>query len=85
MYTASLQRVGEAVMVAVPQELLDELGLREGSTVALKAGQEELIVSGGTKPRYTLEELLEQCDGEMERSPEDEAWLEMKPVGRELL
>ncbi len=85
MYTASLKRIGEAVMIAVPQELLDELGLQEGSTVALKAGEEELIVSESRKPRYTLEELLAQCDENAPLGEEDREWDRLAPVGRELL
>ncbi|MBR8165840.1 hypothetical protein KDW98_32425 [Burkholderia vietnamiensis] len=36
------------------------------------------------KPRYRLGELLAQCDGSAAISPEDRAWLNAPPVGREL-
>jgi antitoxin ChpS len=36
-------------------------------------------------PHYTLEELLAQCDALAEQTPEDEAWLDARPVGREIL
>jgi len=36
-----------------------------------------------TRPRYTLDELLAQCDPNAERSAEDQAWLDAPAVGRE--
>ena len=35
------------------------------------------------KPHYTLEELLAQCDPAAP-ADEDPAWVELRPVGREL-
>lgn len=35
------------------------------------------------KPRYTLEELLKQCDPTAPLD-EDRTWIELRPVGREL-
>ena len=37
------------------------------------------------KPRYTLAELLAQCDFDMPLSQEDKDWLNAKPVGKEIL
>ena len=37
------------------------------------------------RPHYSLDELLAQCDASAEVSTEDHAWLDSKPVGRELL
>jgi len=35
--------------------------------------------------RYTLDELLAQCNPKARRSKRDRAWLDDKPVGRELI
>lgn len=35
--------------------------------------------------RYTLEELLAQCDPNVKMSDEDQQWLDAEPVGGELL
>jgi antitoxin ChpS len=35
------------------------------------------------RPRYTLDELLAQCNPRARRSKEECEWLEDKPVGRE--
>ena len=36
------------------------------------------------KPEYKLEELLAQWNPSMKRSKEDNEWLEMRPVGKEV-
>jgi hypothetical protein len=36
-------------------------------------------------PRYTLDELLTQCNSKTERCQQDHEWLASKPVGRELI
>jgi hypothetical protein len=37
------------------------------------------------RPRYTLDELLGQCNASAELTAEDREWLDTKPVGSELL
>jgi len=36
------------------------------------------------QPRYSLEDLLEQCDSDAPITDEDRTWLDLKPVGFEL-
>jgi antitoxin ChpS len=45
----------------------------------------QLAASGHRKPKYTLEELVAQCDPNAPLSEEDRAWLDAPPVGREVL
>jgi antitoxin ChpS len=37
------------------------------------------------RPRYTLDELLAQCDPKARRTKEDREWLVDKPAGGELI
>jgi antitoxin ChpS len=83
MYTTSLRKVGGSVMMAVPPALLDLLELHAGSVVGLDVDGKRLIVQPDRKPRYTLEELLLQCDPHAP-DEQDREWLDMKPVGNEL-
>jgi antitoxin ChpS len=85
MYTTNLRKVGGSVMLAVPPAVLDVLDLRVGATVELRIDEGRLVIEPRARPRYTLEELLAQCDASAEASEEDQAWLEAKPVGSELL
>jgi antitoxin ChpS len=85
MHTTNLRKVGGSIMLAVPPAILDLLHLRAGATVGLAVDHGRLVVEPTPKPHYSLDELLAQCDVSAETSEEDRAWLESKPVGRELL
>jgi antitoxin ChpS len=52
--------------------------------VGLAVDGERLVVLPQPKPRYTLDELLAQCDPQPEISEEDRAWLDLDAIGREL-
>ncbi|MGV1779726.1 AbrB/MazE/SpoVT family DNA-binding domain-containing protein [Agrobacterium vitis] len=84
-HTANLRKVGGSVMVAVPPALLDVLHLRVGATVAMAVDNGRLVIEPQVRPRYTLEELLSQCDESVEVSAEDREWLGSEPVGEELM
>lgn len=85
MHTTNLRKVGGSVMLAVPPALLDVLHLAAGTKVSLVVDGGRLVVEPTTRPRYTLDELLAQCDAAGEVSVEDRQWLSGKPVGGELL
>lgn len=85
MHTTNLRKVGGSVMLAVPPALLDILHLSAGAKVGLSIDNGRLVVEPNTAPRYTLDELLAQCDASAEPAPEDREWLDAKPVGSEPL
>ena len=85
MHTTNLRKVGGSVMLAVPPALLDVLELRAGARVDVGIEEGRLIVAPRTRIRYTLDELLAQCDESAPSDEADRAWLEDKPVGKELL
>jgi len=85
MHMTNLRKVGGSVMLAVPPALLDILHLRPGARVGLAVQGGRLIVEPQQRPRYTLEELLAQCNPKAPRSKEDREWLDSKPVGGELI
>ena len=84
MHTTNLRKVGGSVMLAVPPALLDLLQLTAGAKVGLAVDNGRLMVEPKTRPRYTLDELLAQCDGSAEPSADEREWIEAGPVGREL-
>ena len=53
--------------------------------VGLMVNQGHLVIEPLPRPRYTLDELLAQCDPAVASDSEDHAWLESQPVGHELL
>ena len=86
MHTTNLRRVGGSIMLAVPPALLDILKLRAGAKVDVDVQSGRLIVQPRIHPRYSLDELLAQCEEPgYAPSAEDRAWMDAKPVGNELL
>jgi antitoxin ChpS len=85
MYTTSLRKVGGSIMLAVPPALLDILHLRPGAKVGLAVQSGRLVVEPQQRPRYTLNELLAQCNPRARRSKEEREWLDDKPAGGELI
>jgi antitoxin ChpS len=93
MHTTNLRKVGGSVMLAVPPALLNVLQLQPGAKVGIAVESGRLVVQPRTRPRYTLNELLAQCNlparrskqNSKWRSKEDREWLNSKPVGRELI
>jgi antitoxin ChpS len=72
-------------MLAVPPAILDILHLHAGATVGLAVDHGRLVIEPTLRPRYSLDELLAQCDASAEIRTEDRDWLDSKPVGSELL
>ncbi len=85
MHTTTLRKVGGSVMLAVPPALLDILRLRPGAQVGIAIESGRLVVEPQPHPRYTLDELLAQCNPRKTRTKEDRDWLGGKPAGAEIL
>jgi antitoxin ChpS len=83
-HTARLRRVGGSTMLAIPPHMLEELHLGPDAPVGMSIESGKLMVEPRPRRRYSLEELLAQCDPSAP-SEEDRAWLESPPVGRELI
>ncbi|HLI82945.1 MAG TPA: hypothetical protein VKV17_03455 [Bryobacteraceae bacterium] len=85
MHTTYLRKVGGSIMLAVPPALLDILRLRPGAKVGVAVENGRLVIEPRRKPRYTLEELLAQCDPKARRGKEDREWLGNRRAGGELI
>jgi len=85
MFTTRLKKVGGSVMLAVPPAVLKTLGLVTDSEVSLTIDNGRLIIEPQNRPRYSLEELLAQCDPHIDMSDEDRQWIDTPAVGKELL
>jgi antitoxin ChpS len=85
MYTTNLRKVGGSVMLAVPPALLDILRLQAGAKVGIAVESGRLVVEPQSRHRYTLDELLAQCDPKAPRTEEEQEWLDSKPVGGEII
>jgi antitoxin ChpS len=72
-------------MLAIPKPLMDELNLRAEAEVDLSVKGGRLVVDPRPRRRYTLKQLLAECDPKAPRPAEDREWLDSPPIGRELI
>ena len=80
-----IQQWGNSAAIRLPAAVLKQMRLGVGSTLSLDTTGEALVLKPvRPKPKYTLEELMAQCDLNAPE-PEDMAdWNAMRPVGREV-
>lgn len=80
MIHTNLRKVGGSIMLAVPPTLLKKLGLDAGKAVSLDVQDGRLLVEPKNKPSYRLVDLLAEHQA---LNLEQDAWNDMKSVGRE--
>ena len=85
MYTANLRKVGGSVMLAVPPAILEMLQMESGASVSMAVESGRLIIEPNVRKKYSLQELLAQCDASAPISSEDGAWTASTAAGRELI
>ncbi len=80
-----IQQWGNSAAIRLPSTVLKQMRLGVGSTLSLDTAGETLVLKPvRPKPKYTLEELMAQCDLNAPE-PEDMAgWNAMPPLGREV-
>ena len=84
MSTVTLRAVGGSLMVAIPKQVLDMTGLAAGTALDLELdAQQRIVLTPKRRARYSLEELVAQCDPEVPLSAQEQAWLDDGPVGIE--
>jgi antitoxin ChpS len=72
-------------MLTIPPDLLDLLGLRAGAKVTIAVESGRLVIEPQRRPRYTLGELLAQCDPNASGREGDSEWLGSEAAGGELI
>ncbi|WP_075292565.1 AbrB/MazE/SpoVT family DNA-binding domain-containing protein [Pararhizobium arenae] len=85
MPVSTLRNVGGSVMMTVPKPVLDELGLSANTKLEVTVEDGKLVAVPRSRPKYTLEELLAQCDLSVPMSDEEREWMDSPPVGREII
>lgn len=86
MTTVTLRNQGRSVIMTIPQEILRLIDLSAGTKVDMNIHDGKLVIEPKEKPGYSLAELLTTCTEEnMALTEEDRAWLEAKPLGKEIL
>jgi antitoxin ChpS len=82
----SIRKLGNSAGIILPSALLRALNLSVGSTVNAEQVKGKLVLTpaAATKPRYTLSELMAQCDPNAPVPEDMKAWDLMAPVGKEV-
>jgi antitoxin ChpS len=83
MTTARLRTLGGSTIVAIPPALLSQIGLAAGGKIEISIDGDQLVLRkpARVRPRYTLAELLAQCEpGPFEV---DRDWIDAPAVGKE--
>jgi antitoxin ChpS len=80
-----LTKWGNSLGLRVPKDIAERLRLSEGSRVDLETDAAGRIIMTPARRRYTLDELLAQCDPQAPMSEDERAWLDAPRVGGELL
>jgi antitoxin ChpS len=79
-----LRKFGNRTVVVWPPHILREFRLRAGSKLSLEVTADGKIVLE-RKQKYTLAELIAQCDPNAPPPADMALWDEAKPVGNETL
>jgi antitoxin ChpS len=85
MAISTLRNVGGSVMMAIPKPFLETLGLAANAKVDVSIEDGRLVAVPKARPKYTLEELVAQCDPNAPWTEEEREWLDTKPVGGEII
>ncbi len=85
MHTVKLRAVGGSVMFAIPKPMLEGLGLHANQQVGVSISDGRIVIEPKAKPRYTLAELMAQCEFEEPITAEDREWLAAPAIGREVI
>ncbi|MBC5766582.1 AbrB/MazE/SpoVT family DNA-binding domain-containing protein [Ramlibacter albus] len=78
-----LRKYGNSTVIALPPSLLKALNLRAGQSMSLDAGPDGTLTLA-PKRRYSLAELLAQCDPKAPPPADLALWEASRPVGREV-
>ncbi|WP_313650847.1 AbrB/MazE/SpoVT family DNA-binding domain-containing protein [Pseudomonas soli] len=80
-----IQQWGNSGAIRIPSTVLKQMRLEVGSTLSLDTAGESMVLKPvRSKPKYTLEELMAQCDLNAPEPEDMAAWNTMRPTGREV-
>lgn len=79
-----LRKYGNSTVAVLPPSVLKDLGLSAGQLMTLNTTVDGKIVLA-RKRKYTLADLLAQCDPKAPPPADMELWDTDKPVGKEVI
>jgi len=81
-----IKKWGNSLATRIPKAIVESIDLHLDQEVEIEAVNGRIIITPlKEKKEYTLEELLSHCKtGSMNRTSEDQEWLNADPVGKEV-
>lgn len=79
----TIKKWGNSAGMVIPGVVMKELGLTPGQSMEVMVKDKQLVLTPVSK-RYSLEELLAQCDMNAPVIREEEIWGNDDPVGDEV-
>ena len=77
----TIKRWGNSSGMVIPNVVMKELNLRPGQSVEAQVSNNQLILTPISR-RYSLDELLAQCDMNATELSEQDVWGKSTPAGR---
>jgi antitoxin ChpS len=85
MATLTILETEKGPALSVPKSEVQDLHLEDVSYLDVTVEGESFVLRPHRKPKYTLQELLDQCDYSIPMDKEEREWLDAPRVGRELI
>lgn len=79
----TIKRWGNSSGMVIPNVVMKELNLRPGQSVEAQVSNNQLILTPISR-RYSLDELLAQCDMNAAELSEQDVWDKSTPAGDEI-
>lgn len=79
----TLKKWGNSSGMVIPNVVMKELNLRPGQSVEAQVSNNQLILTPISR-RYSLDELLAQCDMNATELSEQDVWGKSTPAGDEI-
>lgn len=81
----TIRKIGNSAGAILPAAILKKLNLSEGDSIEVSEDGKRIVIEPcNEKPKYTLSELVAQCDENAPMPKELEEWGNIQPVGREV-
>lgn len=82
-----VRKVGGSLMAAVPADVVKDMGLVAGQTLAVAYDGKRLILApkAAEPKRYTLRQILASCNFDLPKTAEEMEWEAAPRIGREAL
>lgn len=81
-----IRKIGNSSGAIIPSELLRRLNLKDGDSIVIAEVKNSLVITKATnRPRYSMDELLAQCDLSATVPEALTEWDSIPPAGDEVL